>query len=237
MNDKIQGPMGVFGGTYDPIHYGHLRTAFEMLQSLRFGEVSFMPCGEPPHRDKPAASAELRLAMVRVATEGQKGFTVDDRELLRAGPSYSVDTLAALRGEHPTRSIALIIGMDAFLGLPKWHRWREILKLAHIVVAHRPGWRAPDMGPLGDMLGASGTHRIEDLHIAQSGHIYVHDVTQLEISSTEVRELVAAGRDPRFLMPDAVRNIIEESGCYRSRENGPDKNQANSNSLKTRNNE
>ena len=223
MTDKNPGPMGVFGGTFDPIHYGHLRTAFEMLQSLRFGEVAFMPCGDPPHRDKPAASAELRLAMVRVAVEGQNGFTVDGRELLREGPSYSVDTLASLRGENPTRSIALIIGMDAFLGLPKWHQWREILNLAHIVVAHRPGWRAPDMGPLGDMLAAAGTHRIEDLHLAQSGHIYVHDVTQLEISSTEVRELVAAGRDPRFLMPDAVRNIIEESGCYRSRDIPPDK--------------
>ena len=208
--------MGVFGGTYDPIHYGHLRTAFEMLQSLRFGEVAFIPCGDPPHREKPAASAELRLAMVRVATENQSGFTVDDREIWREGPSYSVDTLAALRDECPSRSIALIIGMDAFLGLNKWHKWHEILQLAHIVVAHRPGWRAPDMGPLGDMLAASGTHKIEDLHSAVCGHIYVHDVTQLEISSTEIRDLVAVGRDPRFLMPDAVRDIIEESGCYRA---------------------
>lgn len=213
--------MGVFGGTYDPIHYGHLRTAFEMLQSLRFDEVAFMPCGDPPHRDRPAASADLRLAMVRVATEGQKGFIVDDRELLRSGPSYSVDTLAALRAEFPSRSIALIIGMDAFLGLDKWYQWREIMQLAHIVVAHRPGWRAPDIGPLGEILDAAGTHRIDDLHKSSSGHIYVHDVTQLEISSTEIRELVAAGRDPRFLMPDAVRNIIEESGCYQTSENPP----------------
>ena len=218
-----QKPMGVFGGTYDPIHYGHLRTAFEMLQSLRFGEVAFMPCGDPPHRAKPAANAELRLAMVRVATESQSGFTVDDREIRREGPSYSVDTLAALRGEFPSRSISLIIGMDAFLSLNKWHKWHEILQLAHIVVAHRPGWRAPDMGPVGDMLAASRTHKIEDLHSALSGHIYVHDVTQLEISSTEIRSLVAAGRDPRFLMPDEVRNIIEESGCYRASANLQDK--------------
>lgn len=221
MTEKNHGPMGVFGGTYDPIHYGHLRTAFEILQSLRFDEVAFMPCGDPPHRDSPAASAALRLAMVRVATEGQKGFIVDDRELLRDGPSYSVDTLAALRDDFPSRSIALIIGMDAFLGLHKWYRWREIMQLAHIVVAHRPGWRAPDIGPLGDILAAAGTHRIDDLHKTPSGHIYVHDVTQLEISSTEIRELVAAGRDPRFLMPDAVRKIIEESGCYQTAENPP----------------
>lgn len=206
--------MGIFGGTFDPIHYGHLRTAFEMLQALRFDEVRFMPCGNPPHRGQTYADAELRLEMVRVATEGQHGFVVDDRELKRDGPSYSVDTLATLRNEYPLRPIALMIGMDAFLGLPKWYQWREILQLAHIVVAHRPGWRAPDVGPLGELLADRGTHRIGDLHQAKSGHIYIHDVTQLEISSTEIRELVAIGRDPRFLMPDSVRDVIESSGCY-----------------------
>lgn len=206
--------IGVFGGTFDPIHFGHLRTAFEMLQALRFGEVRFMPCGSPPHRDSPFATADLRLQMVRVATEGQHGFVVDDREVRRDGPSYTVDTLSALRGEYPLRPLALIIGMDAFLGLQEWHQWREILQLAHIVVAHRPGWRAPDMGPLGELLADRGTHRIGNLHQAKSGHIYIHDVTQLEISSSDIRELVAAGRDPRFLTPDAVRAVIEQSGCY-----------------------
>jgi nicotinate-nucleotide adenylyltransferase len=206
--------IGIFGGTFDPIHYGHLRTAFEMLQALRFDEVRFMPCGNPPHRGKTYADAELRLEMVRVATEAQHGFVVDDRELRRDGPSYSVDTLATLRNEFPLRPIALMIGMDAFLGLPKWYQWREILQLAHIVVAHRPGWRAPDIGPLGELLADRGTHRIGDLHQAKCGHIFIHDVTQLEISSTEIRELVAVGRDPRFLMPDAVRDVIEKSGCY-----------------------
>lgn len=206
--------MGIFGGTFDPIHYGHLRTAFEMLQALRFDEVRFMPCRNPPHRGTPHADAALRLEMVRVATEGQHGFVVDDRELRREGPSYSVDTLATLRSEFPLRPLALMIGMDAFLGLPKWYQWREILQLAHIVVAHRPGWRAPDMGPLGDLLADRGTHRIGDLHQAKSGHIFIHDVTQLEISSTEIRELVAADRDPRFLMPDTVRDVIERSACY-----------------------
>ena len=206
--------MGIFGGTFDPIHYGHLRTAFEMLQALRFDEVRFMPCGMPPHRGSTYADGAERLKMVQVATEGQPGFVVDDRELTRDGPSYSVDTLSALRAEFPVRPLALMIGMDAFLGLTKWYQWREILQLAHIVVAHRPGWRAPDMGPLGELLADRGTHRIGDLHQATSGQIYIHDVTQLEISSTEIRELVAAGRDPRFLMPDAVRDVILSNGCY-----------------------
>ena len=104
--------------------------------------------------------------------------------------------------------------MDAFLGLPKWYQWREILQLAHVVVAHRPGWRAPGMGPLGELLVDRGTGRIGDLHESRAGCIYIHAVTQLEISSTEVRKLVSAGRDPRFLMPDSVRKIILESKCY-----------------------
>jgi len=213
------GPIGVFGGTFDPVHYGHLRTAFEMLQALRFDEVRFMPCGDPPHRGKTYADAALRFEMVTMAIEGQPGFVADDRELRREGPSYTVDTLGALREEFPQAPLALIIGMDAFLGLTTWHQWRDILTLAHIVIAHRPGWRAPDMGPLGSLLAEHGTHRIDDLHEAGAGRIYIHDVTQLEISSTEIRELIACGRDPIFLMPDAVRDVISDSGCYASAEN------------------
>ena len=103
--------------------------------------------------------------------------------------------------------------MDAFLGLPKWHQWRELLSLAHLVVAHRPGWRAPTMGPLGEMLVDHGTGAVTDLHDSVAGRIYIHAVTQLEISSTDVRALIHAGRDPRYLMPDGVRRIIRESGC------------------------
>ena len=207
-------PIGIFGGTFDPIHYGHLRTAFEILQALRFGEVWFVPSGDPPHRGETYATAELRLEMVAAATQRESRFVVDDRELRRDGPSYTVDTLASMREEQADVSMGLILGMDAFLGLSSWHRWEEILDFAHIVVAHRPGWRAPDLGPLGEMIEAHGTHRVEDLHETSRGRIHIHAVTQLEISSTEIRELVVAGRDPRFLMPDVVRDVIMNSNCY-----------------------
>ena len=210
--------MGIFGGTFDPIHYGHLRTAFELLETLRLPEMRFMPAGNPPHREHTVASNALRLDMVRAATAGQPGFTVDDREMHKSGPSYSVETLAELRSEFPTRPLCLIVGMDAFLGLPKWHQWRELITLAHLVVAHRPGWRAPTMGPLGEMLVDRGTGTVQDLHDGVAGRIYIHAVTQLEISSTDVRALIHAGRDPRYLMPDGVRRIILESGCYARKE-------------------
>jgi nicotinate-nucleotide adenylyltransferase len=210
--------MGIFGGTFDPIHYGHLRTAFELREILRLPEVRFMPAGNPPHREHTVASNAQRLAMVRAATEGQPGFTVDDREMHKTGPSYSVETLAELRAEHPARPLCLIIGMDAFLGLPKWHQWRDLMRLSHLVVAHRPGWRAPTMGPLGELLVDRGTGAVADLHDSVAGRIYIHAVTQLEISSTDVRALIHAGRDPRYLMPDGVRRIILESGCYARKE-------------------
>jgi nicotinate-nucleotide adenylyltransferase len=207
-------PMGIFGGTFDPIHYAHLRTAFELQQALRLKEIRFLPAGNPPHRDQPIADAQLRLEMVQLATAGQPGFLVDDREVRKEGPSYSVETLSELRHEYPDRSLCLIVGMDAFLSLPKWHQWQELLQLAHLVVAHRPGWRAPGMGPLGELLVDRGTGRINDLHESRAGHIFIHAVTQLEISSTEVRQLIAMGRDPRFLMPDPVRKLILDTHCY-----------------------
>lgn len=207
-------PIGIFGGTFDPIHYGHLRSAFEVLQALRFEEVRFIPCGDPPHRGATFAAANVRLAMVRAAISGQDGFACDEREIQRDGPSFTIDTLTALRGEYPRRSLGLILGMDAFLGLPQWYRWDEILNVAHIIVAHRPGWKAPDTGPLGEIITEFGSHCVDDLHDTLHGRIYIHAVTQLEISSTEIRVLITAGRDARFLMPDAVRDVIKESGIY-----------------------
>jgi nicotinate-nucleotide adenylyltransferase len=207
-------PIGLFGGTFDPIHYGHLRTSFELWQALRLAQVRFLPTGNPPHREVPLAAPELRLEMVRAAVAGINAFVVDDREIRRTGISYSVDTLIDLRREFPERSLCLLLGMDAFLGMPNWHRWREIFDLAHVVVAHRPGWKAPMTGPLGEIMVDRGTGSVRELHGAPAGRVYVHAVTQLEISSTELRQLILAGHDLRYLVPDSVRELIQRTGCY-----------------------
>ena len=214
-------PIGIFGGTFDPIHYGHLRSAFELLQALDLAQVRFVPSADPPHRGGTFAPAEMRYRMVEVAVDGQAGFVVDDCEFRRDGPSYTIDTLVAKRAEHGNRSLCLITGMDAYLGLTSWHRWDEILNIAHIIVAHRPGWKLPDTGELGDLLATHGTDDAAVLREQPCGRVFTHAVTQLEIASTEIRDLIAAGRDPRFLMPDSVRDIILENGCYASQEPAP----------------
>jgi nicotinate-nucleotide adenylyltransferase len=208
------GPIGIFGGTFDPIHYGHLRTALELQQDLNLALVHFVPAATPPHRRTPMTDAKVRMRLVKAAIRGEKGFVADDRELRRAGPSYTIDTLASFRAEFPRRSLCLLLGMDAFLGLPAWHRWRELLDLAHVVVAHRPGWRAPRTGTLGRLLRERGTSERAALRASPAGRVYVRPVTQLEISSTDLRAALVAGLDPKFLMPDRVRKIILETECY-----------------------
>jgi len=207
-------PIGIYGGTFDPIHYGHLRTALELLQTLALAQVRFIPCANPPHRGPAMTDGDLRLRMVEAAIADEPRFAADDRELRRDGLSYTVDTLESFRAEYPARSLCLLLGMDAFLNLPLWHRWNELLGLAHIVVAHRPGWKAPQRGTLGELLHERQTADTADLASAPSGRVYVQAVTQLEISSTDLRASIRAGFDPRFLMPDSVRNVIIETECY-----------------------
>lgn len=220
----VPAPIGIFGGTFDPIHVGHLRTGYELMRAVGLAELHWIPVGNPGHREPPLAPASLRLEMVRAAIGDQPGFVLDDREIRRGGVSYTMDTLAELRAEYPARPLCLLLGMDAFAGFTSWHRWQEILAVAHVVVAHRPGWQAPEAGPLADLLVAHGVASVEPLHRRLSGGIHVRKVTPLEISSTELRELLVSGGDPRFLVPEAVRTIIMESGCYARRarrESGP----------------
>jgi nicotinate-nucleotide adenylyltransferase len=206
--------IGILGGTFDPVHIGHLRTAFELLGSCGLSEVRFIPCGIPPHRPPPVAPAELRLQMLQAALAGEQRFRVDDRELRRPGPSYMVDTLDSLRSEVADASLSLLLGADAFVGLPDWHRWQDIPRLAHLIVVHRPGWQLPVTGPLAALLDERHAAGAAALRREPAGLVLAQPVTQLEVSSSAIRALVGRGGDPRFLVPDAVRAIIIQSGCY-----------------------
>src|SRR5688572_7755405 len=207
-------PIGIVGGLRDPIHYGQLRTALELKTLLELVKVHIVPVADPPHRTRPMSDGALRLRMVQAAIRGEAGFVADDRELTRAGVSYTIDTLQSFRAELPGRSLCLLLGMDAFLGLPEWHRWQELTTLAHIVVAHRPGWQAPTTGVLGALLVERRASNVAELAALPAGRIHVQPVTQLEISSTDLRDSLRARRDPQFLVPDSVREIILDTECY-----------------------
>src|SRR5262245_56588121 len=138
---SVNAPVGILGGTFDPVHYGHLRLALEIGERSGFAEVRFIVAGTPPHRTAPRTTGAQRLQMVKLATAGNPLFAVDDRELKRTGPSYTFDTLTELRSERgAAQPLCLLVGADAFLEIATWHRWTELFGLAHVVVAHRPGF-------------------------------------------------------------------------------------------------
>ena len=207
--------IGIFGGTFDPVHFGHLRPALEVQQALGLNEVRFIPAGQPPHRETPYASTPQRLSMLRAAIEDQPGFVVDERELRREGPSYMVDTLASLREEVGQTPLCLILGYDAFLGLPGWHQWNSLIELAHLVITHRPGWNHDELEDALQSLVKQCETEVERLSEQAAGGLLFVPVTQLDISATIIREQIRAGQDIRYLLPDTVYRIIREQKLYR----------------------
>lgn len=206
--------IGILGGTFDPIHHGHLRPALEIHERLGLDELRLVPAHVPPHRPLPGTTANHRLAMAERAIRGLPGFRVDRRELDRSGPSYSVDTLVQLRAEvGPARPLLMLVGLDAFAGLHTWHRWREIPRLAHVVVVGRPGSVSPAPGT-GYLEAAEVVDSSERLRELPCGHILFEAVTVLDISATAIRALLRAGRSPRFLLPDPVLDYILENDLY-----------------------
>lgn len=207
--------IGILGGTFDPVHFGHLRTALDVQQALSLDEVRFIPCGEPPHRNKPLAEPLQRLSMVRAAIAGQKKFTVDDREIRRGGPSYMVDTLASLKQDFKDQALCLIIGTDAFNGLDQWHQWQRVFDFANVVVMRRPAIEG--QSTLNKRVYKQVKHRVLDkdaLTKKQNGGICFVSVTQLDISATVIRQQWQQGKDIQFFLPDSVLTLIQQQNIY-----------------------
>ena len=206
--------IGVLGGTFDPVLYGHLRSALEIQQCLGLDEIRLVPSHVPPHRPQPAASPQQRLAMLNAAVSGYPAFKVDSREFDRDGPSYTLDTLKSLREDLTGTDICLLVGMDAFRGFTAWHRWREFPEYCHLVVMDRPGAALPDQGELADFIRLHRVMDAEKLKLQSSGLLLFQQVSQLEISASQIRKLLATGQDAGFLLPERVLDIIKKEGLY-----------------------
>lgn len=209
--------LGILGGTFDPVHFGHLRLAQEVADALALAEVRFIPGGTPPHRAAPQTSAAHRLAMVRLATAGNALFRVDDRETLRDGLSYSFDTLTALRNElDGDQPLVLIMGADAFLAFHRWHRWQEIFLLAHIAVVHRPGAALTQIGEaaLAREFMQRRTDSVEAITKTPAGCIAEVPITALDISATAIRAAIQSRHSARYLSPDAVLQYIHDNQLF-----------------------
>ena len=212
----MQGAIGILGGTFDPIHFGHLRLAQEVTEALSLTQIRFIPGGTPPHRALPQTPAADRVAMVRLAIDGNPLFVLDERETRRSGKSYSFDTLHELRAELGANCpMVLLMGADAFLGFETWHRWQEIFGLAHIAVAHRPGSALGEMpAALAREFAQRRTHDTHAVHRAAAGAIIEVPITALDISATAVRAMVRAQRSVRYLMPPAVIQYINANKLF-----------------------
>ena len=207
-------PIGILGGTFDPIHLGHLRLAVELHDTLDLAKVHIVPCYQPVHRKEPEASPAERLAMVQVAVQNEPALVADATEIERQGPSYMIDTLLALRAKHPNTPLCLLLGIDAFLGFTSWHRYQDILENAHLVVAHRPQYHLPSTGIIADLLQARLETDSQAIHDRQAGVIIFRPITPLEISASSIRKQIAMGRNPRYLLPDQVYDYIKQNGTY-----------------------
>ena len=216
--------VGILGGTFDPIHYGHLRISEELVETMNLREMRFIPAGVPRLRAPPVASAYHRTAMVQAAIQNNSRFILDEREIHRPGVSYSVDTVRELRqemGEDVT--LCLIMGADAFMRLGEWHDWHDLFSLCHIIIAARPGHDLTarlDSLPqaLREESSRRWAHSLADLESAQCGLIYIAPTILLDISATVIRTLISTQSSARHLLPEAVLDYIETNHLYSGEE-------------------
>jgi nicotinate-nucleotide adenylyltransferase len=207
--------IGILGGTFDPIHHGHLRLALEMSERLGLEKVHLIVSAKPPHRQTPRTPAEMRFEMVKLAIKNEKTLIADDREMRRIRPSYTVETLLEMREEiGENKSLCLILGMDAFLGLPTWFEWEKLLELTHLVITQRPEINQCFSEPLQKLLQK---HQIENklkLQEKSKGYILFEAVPMLNISATQIRQCFLEKKNPHYLLPESVLTFISQQGLY-----------------------
>jgi len=206
--------VGILGGTFDPIHFGHLRLALELFQAFDLDHIRIIPCYQPVHRKQPIASPEDRMAMTRRAVASESALKADETEIKRKEPSYTIDTLLDFRKKAPQVPFCILIGIDAFLGFTSWHRWQDILDNAHLIVAHRPNYHLPHTGIVAKLLRERHSDDATIIHKKIHGCILLHPITSLEISATDIRKQIAMGKNPRYLLPDNVYEYIKKRGTY-----------------------
>ncbi|EFM21319.1 MULTISPECIES: nicotinate-nucleotide adenylyltransferase [unclassified Pantoea] len=207
----------LFGGTFDPIHFGHLRPVEALAQQTGLKRVTLLPNNVPPHRPQPEASASQRVAMLRCAIHGLPLFEIDTRELERDTPSWTVTTLEAWRAERSAEQpLAFIIGQDSLLSLSKWHRWQDLLSLCHLLVCQRPGYPTRfDSPEMQAWLEQHVARDIRQLHQQPAGHIWLAETPLYDISATEIRRRRHQNQPCDDLLPAAVIDYIDREGLYR----------------------
>lgn len=209
----IKSAIGILGGTFDPIHFGHLRAAVELYEALALQSIRFIPCQIPVHKTNALANPEHRLQMLNLALKDLSFASVDERELQRSTPSYMVETLYSLKSEM-AQSLCLIIGTDAFAGFTSWHQWQAILSLAHLIVVKRPGHPLPRSQETQSLLAQYQYHDYQQMLKQAAGGIYVQAIDGLTISSTQIRKQLAANKSARFLLPESVLEYISKHRLY-----------------------
>ncbi len=207
--------LGIFGGTFDPIHFGHIKSALALLEHFDFEQIRFIPCQQSPLKQEVYADARHRWQMLNLVTNTNAKFFADDRELKRRGPSYTIDTLKELREETKAQKVlVLILGIDAFLSFCQWHRYDEILSFCHIMLLQRAGYTLLKQGCERELYDAHVTNDIMDISGTLNGHIFLSDEEKIEISSTAIRQCISEGQQPRYLLPGNVWNYIRRNNLY-----------------------
>jgi nicotinate-nucleotide adenylyltransferase len=210
-------PIGILGGTFDPIHLGHLRTAVEIQEAVKLQHIRFIPCKQPVHRAKPIATPDIRLHLLTLALANEPDFLIDEREITRDTPSYMITTLQSLRTDFPDTPLCLMMGLDVFLSLHTWHQWEQLLDYAHIIIAHRPPQQLAELTAAHPVYPLFSTHRVatpEAMHQQLHGLIHCVPTTELMISANQIRRLIKAGHSPRYLIPDAVTQYLSHDRVY-----------------------